>query len=185
MDAVTRILLAVCLSLFSVIAWAQGAAIPYEPTEKEILQSAFEQMDTALTALEHRSKECSKASKRVLDPALFKSIALSDGEWRTALGTLHFRALGKCVEDDPLWGKALTALMRFKAVEKYYKGKNTIKTLYDPEDLCCMGSKAQISIELRYQKLDPQVRKALESIPELNEPFAFRVTGDALGVMKE
>ena len=180
----TRVLLAVGLSLFSAIACAQETAATYEPTEQEILQFAFEQMNTAVAALDQRVRECEKASKRILDPALFKSISLSNSEWRLALPTLYFRADRRC-GDEALWGRALMALMQFKDAEKHYKGKNTIKTRDDPEDLCCGSWESEIRTELRYRKLDPQVRKALESIPELNEPFNLIATGDALGLFKE
>ena len=188
MDAVNKTLLAVCLSLFSAIACAQETAAPHEPyapTEEEILQVATGRMTAALAALEQGAKECSKAGLRVLDPALFKAVTLSDREWRLALGNLSSSAFDRCVEDNPLWGRALTALMQFKAAEIYYKGKNTIKTRYYPEDLCCAAWRARISTGLMYQKLDPQARKALESIPELSEPFDFVATGDALRVMKK
>ena len=185
MDAVTKVLLAVGLSLLSAIACAQETAATYEPTEKEILQFALEQMNTAVAAQDQRERECEKARKRVLDPALFKSISLSNSEWRMVLGTLGRRAGNKCAEDEPLFGGALIALMQFKAAEKHYKGKNTIKTRYEPELLCCGIWEIKIRDELRYQKLDPQVRKALESIRELKEPFNSLATADALGVMKE
>lgn len=181
MDAVTRILLAVGLSLFSAIACAKEAATPYEPTEKEILQFALEQMNTAVDALDERERECAKGRKRVLDPALMKSIPLSNSEWRIALSALVLRAVNKCGEDG---GRALMALMRFKAAEEHYKGKNSIKTRYYPEDLS--GSwETEITAELKYQRLDPQVRKTLESIPELNEPFNLIATVDAWGIFKE
>ena len=180
----TRVLLAVGLSLLSAIACAQETAADYEPTEQEILWFAFEQTNTAVAALEDRLEECEKASKRVLDPALFKSISLSNSEWRLALLALYFRADRKC-EGEALWGKALMALMQFKAAEKHYKGKNIIKTRYDPEDLCCGSWEREITQELKYQRLDPQARKVLESIPELREPFNLLATVDAWGIMKK
>lgn len=185
MDAVTRVLLAVGVFLLSAIACAQETAAGYEPMEQEILQFAFERMNTAVAAQDQRERECEKVRKRVLDPALFKSISLSNSEWRMVLGTFGRRATNKCAEDGPLLGRALIALMQFKAAEKHYKGKNIIKTRYDPEDLCCGNWELRIRDDLRFQKLDPQIIKALESIPELNEPFDIHATGDALGIMKE
>lgn len=182
----TKILLAVGLCLLSAIACAQEAATPYEPTEKEILQFALERMDTAVAALDQRVRECETASKRVLDPALMKSIPLSNSEWRIALSALDFRAGHKCWEDEHLLSRALMALMQFKAAEERYKGKNTIKTRYDPEDLCCgLIWERKIIQELKYQRLDPQVRKVLESIPELREPFSLLSTVKAWGIMKK
>ncbi len=180
----TRTLLAVCLSLFSVIACAQETAADYEPTEQEILWFALEQMSIAMTAFEDGARECVKV-RRVLDPALFKSIALSNNEWQLALDTLGLRAMKKCVEGGSVRGRALITLMQLKAAEKHYKGKNTIMPRYDPEFLCCVTWEREITQELKYQKLDPQARKALESIPELNEPFDVYAAGDALEVMKE
>ncbi len=179
----TRALLAACLSLFSMIACAQETAADYEPTEQEILWFALEQMSIAMTAFEDGARECVKV-RRVLDPALFKSISLSNNEWQLALDTLGLRAMKKCVEGGSVRGRALITLMQFKAAEKYYKGKNPTRT-YEPEFLCCVIWEREITQELKYQKLDPQARKVLESIPELNEPFDIYAAGDALGVMKE
>ncbi len=185
MDAVTRTLLAVGLSLLTAIACAQEAATPYEPTEQEILWFALERMNSAVAALDQRVRECEKASKRVLDPALMKAIPLSNSEWRIALSALDLRAGDKCWEDGHLLSKALMALMEFQDAEKHYKGKNIIKTRYDPEDLCCGSWETEIRAELRYQKLDPQARKVLESIPELREPFNLLATVKAWGIMKK
>lgn len=182
MDAIIRALLAGCLSLLSTIACAQETAAPYEPTEQEILRFAFEQMNTTVDALDERERECAKGRKRVLDPALMKLISLSNSEWRIALSTLVLRAVNKCGEDG---GRALIALMRFKAAEKHYKGKNGIKTRYEPELLCCGSWELEITKELKYQRLDPQARKVLESIPDLSEPFNLVATVKAWGIMKK
>ena len=185
MDAVTRILLAVGLSLLPAIACAQETAADYEPAEQEILWFALERMNTAVAALDHRVEECEKARKRVLDPALMKAIPLSNSEWRIALSALGLRAGDKCWEDGHLLSKALMALMEFQDAEKHYKGKNIIKTRYAPEDLCCVSWELEITKELKYQRLDPQARKVLESIPELNEPFNLIATVNAWGIMKK
>ena len=183
----TRILLAVGLSLLSAIACAREAATPYEPTEKEILQFAFERMNTTTATLDQRVRECAKASKRVLDPALMKSIPLSNSEWGIALSALGLRAGHKCEEDGHLLARALMAVMKFQAAEKHYKGENTIKIPYGAasEVLCCAIWRLETTQELKYQRLDPQARKVLESIPELNEPFNFLATVKAWGIMKK
>jgi len=183
----TRILLAVGLSLLSAIACAREAATPYEPTEKEILQFASEQMITTIAALGQRVGECEKAAKRVLDPALMKSLPLSNSEWGIALSALGLRAGHKCEEDGHFLTKALVAVMKFQAAEKHYKGKNAIKIPDGAaaEFLCCAIWRLEITQELKYQRLDPQARKVLESIPELNEPFNFLATVKAWGIMKK
>lgn len=182
-----RVLLSIGLSLLPVIACAQETATPYEPTEKEILQFALEQMNTATAALDQRVGECAKAAKRVLDPALMKSLPLSNSEWGVALSALGLRAGHKCWEDGYLLARALMAVMKFQAAEKHYKGKNTLKIPYGAasENLCCGTWRLEITQELKYQKLDPQVREALESIPELREPFNFFATIKAWGILKE
>lgn len=180
MDAVAKLLLLVGLVVLSLSTRAQDIE-PLTDEEKETLVFALEHANAAIAALEARVEECDKASRgKVLDPALFKSFSLTDQEWRYVLSTLYHRADARCINKDGVHYRALIALMQFKDTEKSYTGKNATKTRYVPESICCNTGMFWARNEMRYSKLNPKIRRRLEAIPGINEPFDVLRTIDAL-----
>ena len=152
--------------------------------ETETLAFSLKKAITAMGALDVVIGECDKPIRgKVLDPALLKVFTLTDDEWKSALSTLHYRALNHCINKDGVHHRALVARMQFKNNEKSITGKNATKIPYTPELICCdMGSSGSRH-EMRYSKLDQKVRQRLEAIPGINEPFDFIRTLEALGAI--
>lgn len=140
--------------------------------DAEILQLARERMQETFIKLERRIRDCDDNLRRVtvVSPAVIPKLPLSEQDWGTALLYLSARATIRCEGD--VWGEALLAYTRFRNFEKRLTGGNATDTSpYNLEILCCIGEFGALETEVRYRKLDPQIRLKLESIPELNQPF--------------
>ncbi len=150
--------------------------------EDEIIDLAYTQMRASIEELERKIDECKALAKETtLDPALFQSLPLTKQEARTALGYFRSRAEEKCQGMD-LWAKVAMEFAQFKHIEKFYKGKNIIKTENDFEDICCMSSGSRFETIWRYLKISPEVREKLERIPALKKPFNSIKTAKKMGL---
>ncbi|MCF6364128.1 MAG: hypothetical protein L3J88_12470 [Gammaproteobacteria bacterium] len=159
---------------FASIASAEKDATSInEPQEDEIINFAYTQMKASVEELERKIDECDILTKNnTLSPALFQSLSLTKQEARIALGYFSSRAQEKC-EDMGLWAKVTMEFAQFKYVEKYYKGKNIIKTENHFETICCVGSTNRLKMKWKYLRISPEIREKLERMPELKKPFSF------------
>lgn len=182
MDAGAKLLL-IGFVVFSLSTSSVCMGQDYEPLtdeEKETLAFALEQANAAIAVLGTRVRECSEARQgKVLDPVLFKGVSLTEEEWTNALSVLYHRAEGRCLDQGGVHHRALVAIMQFKATEKSRTGKNATQT-HNPDLICCISGMFLSRNEMQYSKLDVKVRRRLEAIHGINEPFDLGRTVDAL-----
>lgn len=153
-----------------------------EQQEDEIIDIAYVKMKELVEKLEKKIDECDILTKNnTLSPELLQSLPLSRQEARIALGYLSSRAQEKC-EGMELWAKVAMEFAQFKYVEKYYKGKNVIKTENYFETICCIGSPDRLKMKWKYLKISPEIREKLERQPELQKPFNFIQTAKVMGI---
>ena len=142
----------------------------------DIVQLAYAKMLRAVFEAEKTVDACLQKEKNTIIPAhVFPKLPLSDSEWKFAIAYLSAKALNHCQEN--VLSNAVMAFSQFKFLEKKVTGKNAVDVSpsgtyqYEVEDLCCGTVEIQIRTELKYQKIDPEIRNVLEGIPELNKPF--------------
>jgi len=177
MVAISKYIVVCLLSTVAFIACAEQTKSPDQIyKEDQVINFAYNMMKKAIELLDGKIDECTKLAKETrLDPSLFESIELTTDELRAVLRRFLFQSIKKC-EGGDLWGKATEAFARFKFIEKKYKGKNIIETETTFEQICCGNVAIDINAELEYLKIAPEIRKKLENIPELQQPFnVFRV----------
>ncbi|HEB92177.1 MAG TPA: hypothetical protein ENI94_01650 [Gammaproteobacteria bacterium] len=184
MGAAKQWFIACLLWVFMSASFAEeGATLLSDEQEDEIINLAYSQLKASIEELEKNIDQCEiLARKNVLDAALFQSLLLTDQEKRIAISYLSYMAQSEC-EDTRLWANIHLEYAQFKDIEKYYKGKNIIKTDIDLEIICCMISRRYFESKWKYLKIAPDVRKKLERMPELQKPFDVIQTVKTMGLL--
>ena len=186
MDVVKQWLIVCFLWGFSSVSFAEeGSTLLSDEQEDEIINLVYTQLKTSIEALNKSAERCGiLARKNVLDPKLFQSLVLSDQEKRTALSYFSGIAQNEC-EDTRLLANISLEYAQLKDIEKYYKGKNIIKTDVDLEIICCMISRRYFESKWKYLKISPDVRKKLERMPELQKPFDVIASAKRMGLFEK
>ena len=184
MDAIKRGILTCFFWGFVSIALAEeGATLLSDKQEDEIINLVYSQLRGSIEQLEKNIERCEMLERsNVLDPTLFQSLSLTEQEKRIILGYFGYLAQSKC-EDTRLWANIPLELAQLKDMEKYYKGKNIIKTEQYLDIICCMISRRYFESKWKYLKIAPEVRKKLERMPELQEPFDVIQTTKIMGLL--
>ena len=128
---------------------------------------ALQKFELADGNLEKKIDEC-EDKKIIVPPSVFKSVDLTEMEFKIALFVLHNRAEDACDED--LRGKFLIALGIYKTTAKHY-GKAAKLALPYSEDLLFGHYWRRLESEARYLEIKKDQREMLESIPQLQQPF--------------
>ncbi len=175
MDAIKRGILTCFFWGFVSIALAEeGATLLSDKQEDEIINLVYSQLRGSIEQLEKNIERCEMLERsNVLDPTLFQSLSLTEQEKRIALSYFGFMAQSKC-EDTELLANIYLEFAQFKDMEKYYKGKNIINVIETDKYLdliCCMILRRHAESKWKYLKIAPEIRKKLERMPELQEPF--------------
>ena len=184
MDAIKKGIMACFLWGFASMALAEeGATLLSDKQEDEIINLVYSQLRASIEQLETNIDRCEiLARKNVLKPKLFQSLPLTEQEKRIALSYLSYVAQSEC-EDTRLWANIPLELAQLKDMEKYYKGENIIKTEQYLDIICCMISRRYFELKWEYLKIAPEVRKKLERMPELQEPFDVVQTTKIMGLL--
>ncbi len=182
MAVTCRIFIMCSLCIFALAALAESTASLSEKQKDQIVLLAYEKMIVSTDELERKIGGCEKIEKmNIFDPRPLRSLSLTDQEVKTILIRFHWQAQEEC-HGKNTWAEAITDSLQFKYVEKHYKGENVLKTRYNLDILCCDMSPKRYQAEWEYLEIDPEIRKKLEKISELQKPFNLSDAADKMGL---
>jgi len=128
---------------------------------------ASQKLEIAESNLNKKIAECDD-KEIVIPSSVFKSVNLSEMEFKIALLVFHNRAQDACDED--LGGKFVIALSVYRTTAKQYNKAATLALPYS-EDLLFGHYWRRVESEARYLEINGEQRKILENIPQLKQPF--------------
>lgn len=135
--------------------------------EEKVLTIAVTNVLKAVAQLGNRLEEC-KGKEAVLNPDSLTLPKTSKQEILIALLYLRSQAAKRCQGD--LWAKLSYALGDYNNVITHYDLKDRIEFEY--EEFINMHAWRDFKLQVQYDALKPEIRKAFESNPQLLAPFA-------------